>query len=186
MKKKLLAGLAVGMMMGAMVGTANAAPMTWTDNITLDPSQKLTWGQSLTFNHDITDGVDGFNGILMGGNDIITDYSILLSLHDDGGLFDGWEIAWVDTPGVIADGFYNFTASSDTFGWSVAGIVDLNTAGMLDITVTSLLGDFYVDSSVLTANGENGCSAPVPEPATMLLFGTGLAGLIGAGRRQKK
>jgi len=31
-----------------------------------------------------------------------------------------------------------------------------------------------------------GSMAPVPEPATMLLFGTGLASLAGAVRRKKK
>ncbi|HIP49874.1 MAG TPA: PEP-CTERM sorting domain-containing protein, partial [Candidatus Pacebacteria bacterium] len=32
---------------------------------------------------------------------------------------------------------------------------------------------------------ENTTTAPVPEPATMLLFGIGLAGLAGVSRRKK-
>ena len=37
----------------------------------------------------------------------------------------------------------------------------------------------------LTTSGGTGTQAPVPEPATMLLFGTGIAGLVGARRRKK-
>ncbi len=42
---------------------------------------------------------------------------------------------------------------------------------------------FAIDNIVLSV--DNG-STPVPEPATMLLFGTGLAGLIGSRIRRKK
>jgi hypothetical protein len=181
MKKILVTTLSLGIF--AWAGSAMAGPMTWTDVINFDPDVYIGWYDSFDYTHDITD--DGFNPILMGGGDLVWDYNLSISLYDDNRGWDEfvlWEIAHVDQPGVIGDDFYDFSLTNDEFGWSILGLVSLNLNGTLGVTIESWAGDFYFGDSTLTANGY---SHPVPEPATMFLFGAGLAGLAAVGRRRK-
>ena len=156
------------------VGTALAAPMTWTDTMEFDTYVGL-WG-STSYSHDITD--DGFTPL----QDFIYDYSLKIALYDDAGSWDFGEVAFISQPGLLGDGYYDFSYESVDFGWSLAGLFALNLSGGLDVTVSSWKGDFYLDYSVLTANGFD--NAPVPEPSTFLLLGAGIAGL--AFYRRKK
>lgn len=162
-----------------------ALPTTWTDNIETD--RYIGNGGNYSNIHDITDGVGGFQGLFMPGTGkgIVFSYDLSIGLKDDK---DGaWEFlaefVFIDQPEIIED-CTTFSLSNQALGWSIAGLIDLNQRSKLGVTITSMGGDFYLDYSRLTAQGENG-PAPVPEPSTMLLFGTGLAGLASVARRRK-
>ena len=104
--------------------------------------------------------------------------TISIKLRDDSNnCLDGPEfaVAWTNTDswaiGEVDTGAYNYNVS-------------LNN-GSLTVTLASLGGDFYIDSSTLTVKYSS-AAAPVPEPASMLLVGLGMISVGFFARKRNK
>jgi hypothetical protein len=108
------------------------------------------------------------------GSDIISDYKLIINLHNDLGLLD---YVIVDQPGLLNDSgalLFNWKIASVNTNDSYQGILSLNDTGKLAVSVSSLFGNFFLDSSELIATGRQ---ASVPEPASVALLAVGLIGI---------
>ena len=100
--------------------------------------------------------------------------TLALAMRDDKDWSWEFGFGWAEDGtwgfGEIDTGIYSFNVDTSFLG-----------DGLFTVTLASLGGDFFIDRSDLKITYN---SAPVPEPATMLLFGVGLIGIAGLGRRK--
>ncbi len=210
MKKKLLVGLVAGLFLAGMVGVASAALFEFSDRTSWDSSvSNIT-----TEDFNALEG-QFFETLSLGDVtfDVPTRSSSHdLWVSYDGGAYPGLGVAlvgdysWTSIQATFSPS--TTAVATDIFNLDGNGnvgveVIDDTGSHMYSVAVTNPNFSFfgittdtgYINSISFTPptswvgidNFSYGTAGQhVPEPATMLLFGTGLAGLVGMRRRKNK
>lgn len=178
MKKKLLAGLVTGLVIFCLAGIANAASFSDTINF---PSSGIN--NDYTYTHTL----EG-----LAAPSFLQDAT--LSLIHSGNSDNSGEVWFTSSSNNLTIGKLSASSgatwTTDVWALSDDIIASINGSGSpwyLTVTLydnTSGTDKLTLASSILTGNYTN--PSAVPLPGSVILFGTGLLGLLGIGSRRNK
>jgi hypothetical protein len=161
-------------------GVANAVPIptTWTD--TIDANRWISAGSTFTFDlsGNLADNEVTPTPYTPGLDDI---FSARLEID-----LLGFGSGRINIDALQTRSYYVLFFNDLNVSLNCLVVNELSETGLLHVTFDRACGWQWLDSMTLTARGNENSPAPVPEPATMLLLGSGAIGLAFYGRRRMK
>lgn len=179
--------LVAGLLVAAAPG--GATTLTVEDAVTFGRSGVFPSDRLVDYGWGDVNRIDGFGDHVawahLFDSSLGTPESVELSLWLVDNELDKTRQPWTKelAVGLTNDGQWLSIGEVDTYEYPFTLGVSSVKDGSVTVGLAGLGGDFRIEKSILAVNYQ---PAPVPEPGTLILLGSGLLGVAGCARRKKQ